>query len=90
MGRTITIRDGRVGAEGRRGEDYSVIGRDGSLHLPQDVLRVHTAGTLLRVELQPDGTMLLVPSGHVDTPDQPLQANNDVAQYGSLFTREVR
>src|SRR5439155_15296301 len=24
MGRTVTIRDGRVGAEGRRGEDYSV------------------------------------------------------------------
>jgi ABC-type lipoprotein export system ATPase subunit len=84
MGRTITIRDGRVGAEGRRGEDYSIIGRDGSVHLPPDVLRVHTPGTLLRVELQPDGTMLLVPSGHVDAPEQPVQSS------GSLFSREVR
>ena len=29
--RTVTIRDGRVGAEGRLGVEYAVIGRDGSL-----------------------------------------------------------
>ena len=29
--RTVTIRDGRVGAEGRRGEEFAVVGRDGSV-----------------------------------------------------------
>ena len=61
MTRTITIRDGRVGGEGRRGEDYSVVGRDGSLHLPTDVLHVFTPGTLVEVWLEPDGTARLVP-----------------------------
>jgi putative ABC transport system ATP-binding protein len=63
MGRTVTIRDGRVGAEGRRGEDYAVVGRDGTVHLPQEVLRTVPPGTLLGVEPQPDGTVLLVPAG---------------------------
>ncbi|HEY3010882.1 MAG TPA: ABC transporter ATP-binding protein [Micromonosporaceae bacterium] len=61
MGRTITIRDGRVGAEGRRGEDYSVVGRDGSVHLPPEVLTVVPPGTLLRVQAQPDGSIVLTP-----------------------------
>jgi ABC-type lipoprotein export system ATPase subunit len=60
MGRTVTIRDGRVGAEGVRGEDFAVVGRDGSLHLPPEVLEVYRAGTLVRVELQPDRTVRLV------------------------------
>jgi putative ABC transport system ATP-binding protein len=63
MGRTVTIRDGRVGAEGRRGEDYAVVGRDGTVHLPQEVLRLVPPGTLLGVEPQADGTVLLVPAG---------------------------
>src|SRR4051812_11669245 len=50
MARTVTIRDGRVGAEGRRGEDYAVVGRDGTVHLPADVLRVVPPGTLLAAE----------------------------------------
>jgi ABC-type lipoprotein export system ATPase subunit len=63
MGRTVTIRDGRVGAEGRRGEDYAVVGHDGTIHLPQDVLRLVPPGTLLDVEARADGTVLLVPAG---------------------------
>ncbi len=62
MGRTVTIRDGRVGAEGRSGEDYAVIGRDGGLHLPPEVLRLYAPGTLVRVELQPDHTVRLTPA----------------------------
>jgi putative ABC transport system ATP-binding protein len=62
MGRTITIRDGRVGAEGSRGEDYAVVGRDGSIHLPPDVLEVFTPGTLVEVLLAADGTARLVPA----------------------------
>jgi putative ABC transport system ATP-binding protein len=38
LGRTVTIRDGRVGSEGRHGEDYLVVGRDGAIHLPQELL----------------------------------------------------
>jgi putative ABC transport system ATP-binding protein len=62
MGRTVTIRDGRVGAEGRLGEDYSVVGRDGAVHLPPEVLSTLIPGTLLRVHAQPDGTVLLEPA----------------------------
>jgi putative ABC transport system ATP-binding protein len=49
--RTVTIRDGRVGAEGRRGEDFAVISRDGSLTLPPDILETVPPGSLLRVTL---------------------------------------
>ncbi|WP_432995938.1 hypothetical protein [Dactylosporangium sp. CA-233914] len=62
MGRAVTIRDGRVGAQGRRGEDYAVAGRDGTVHLPQDVLRLLPPGTLVGVAPQPGGTALLVPA----------------------------
>jgi hypothetical protein len=62
LGRTVTIRDGRVGGEGRRGEDYAVVGRDGSVHLPADILRTFAPGTLVEVLLEPDGTARLVPA----------------------------
>jgi putative ABC transport system ATP-binding protein len=62
MGRTVTIRDGRVGAEGRRGEEYAVVGRDGTVSLPPEVRGAVTPGTLLRVHLRPDGTVLLEPA----------------------------
>ncbi len=68
MGRTVTIRDGRVGAEGRRGEEYSVVGRDGAVHLPPDVLAEVVPGTLLRVELTTEGAVRLVPAEGVDGP----------------------
>ena len=64
MGRTVTIRDGRVGAEGRMGgADYSVVGRDGSLHLPPEVLQVFVPGSLVEVVLEADGTARLLPAG---------------------------
>jgi ABC-type lipoprotein export system ATPase subunit len=56
--RTVTIRDGRVGAEGRHGTDYAVVGRDGSLQLPPDVLEHLSPGTLLEVIRRPDGVDL--------------------------------
>jgi hypothetical protein len=61
VGRTVTIRDGRVGAEGRLGEEYAVVGRDGSVHLPPEVLATVPPGTLLRVHPRPDGSVLLEP-----------------------------
>jgi putative ABC transport system ATP-binding protein len=48
LGRTVTIRDGRVGSEGRAGEDYVVVGRDGSVQLPPDLLDVLPPGSLAR------------------------------------------
>jgi len=63
MGRTVTIRDGRVGGEGHRGEDFSVIGRDGSVHLPAELLNRYPPGTLVTVREQPDGTIMLIPAG---------------------------
>jgi ABC-type lipoprotein export system ATPase subunit len=47
--RTVTIRDGRVGAEGRYGVEYAVVGRDGSLHLPLQVLDLLPPNSLVRV-----------------------------------------
>jgi ABC-type lipoprotein export system ATPase subunit len=44
--RTVTIRDGRVGAEGRAGEEYLVVGRDGTVQLPEDLLEVLPPGSL--------------------------------------------
>lgn len=61
MTRTITIRDGRIGAEGRGGEDFAVMGRDGSLQLPPDVRDLVPPGTLLRVRTTADGQVLLDP-----------------------------
>jgi ABC-type lipoprotein export system ATPase subunit len=58
MQRTVTIRDGRVGAEGRHGVDYAVVGRDGTLQLPPDVLARHGPGTLFEVEQHPDHVTL--------------------------------
>jgi len=48
FGRTVTIRDGKVGAEGHDGEDYLVVGRDGSVQLPPDLLDALPPGTLAR------------------------------------------
>jgi hypothetical protein len=61
MPRTVTIRDGRVGAEGRKGEEYAVVGRDGSVQLPPDVLELLPPGTLLQVRRQPTGVELRNP-----------------------------
>ena len=38
FGRTVTIRDGKVGAEGHSGEDFLIVGRDGSVQIPPDLL----------------------------------------------------
>lgn len=47
--RTVTIRDGRVGAEGREGEEFAVVSADGSLPLPPAALGAFPPGTLVRV-----------------------------------------
>lgn len=58
--RTVTIRDGRVGGEGRSGEEYSVVAADGSLPLPPPALASLPPGTLVRVHHTDDGTWQLI------------------------------
>ncbi|HZE40529.1 MAG TPA: ATP-binding cassette domain-containing protein [Stackebrandtia sp.] len=59
MGRTVTIRGGRVGAEGRRGEDFLVVGTGGTVHLPPEITQQLPPGTLLRVTAADDGSVTL-------------------------------
>jgi ABC-type lipoprotein export system ATPase subunit len=58
MDRTVTMRDGRVGAEGHRGEDLAVVGRDGSVQLPAEALEVLPPGSLARVVRREHGVEL--------------------------------
>src|SRR6185436_13461824 len=64
LGRVVTIRDGRVGAEGRDGEDFAVVAGDGTVQLPPDVLEMHPAGTLFTVGHDED-QVTLSRHGHV-------------------------
>ena len=47
--RTVTIRDGRIGGEGRRGEEYAVVTADGFLPLPGHARDRLPPGTLVRL-----------------------------------------
>jgi putative ABC transport system ATP-binding protein len=58
MDRTITIRDGRVGAEGRAGVEHAVVGPTGSVHLPARALAVLAPGTRALVEVEEDRVVL--------------------------------
>ncbi len=59
LGRTVTIRDGRVGSEGHAGEDYLVVSRDGSVQLPTEVVEgVLPPGSLVRAIPVADGVDL--------------------------------
>jgi energy-coupling factor transporter ATP-binding protein EcfA2 len=60
--RTVTIRDGRVGGEGRSGEEYAVVSSDGSLPLPPAAVGAFPPGALVRVH-EVDGTWTLQPQG---------------------------
>ena len=60
MPRTVTIRDGRVGAEGRAGQEYSVVSADGAVPLPPHALATFPPGSLVRVHAE-GGTWTLLP-----------------------------
>ncbi|WP_245889179.1 ABC transporter ATP-binding protein [Knoellia remsis] len=67
MPRTVTIRDGRVGAEGRAGQEFAVVSADGSVPLPPHVLTTLAPGTLVRlVEAESGWTLVRDEPG--DTP----------------------
>ena len=58
LGRTVTIRDGRVGAEGRRGEDFVVVGREGAVQVPPEYHHLLPPGSMARIEPLDDGVTL--------------------------------
>ncbi|QNN51999.1 ABC transporter ATP-binding protein [Nocardioides mesophilus] len=58
MPRSITIRNGRIGSEGRHGFDFGVVDEDGAVHLPDDLADRFPAGTLVQFEQTPDGVLL--------------------------------
>jgi ABC-type lipoprotein export system ATPase subunit len=62
LGRAVTIRDGRVGAEGRDGRDFAVIASDGTVQLPPDVLAAYPPGTMFSVDHE-NGTISLEVGG---------------------------
>lgn len=65
LGRAVTIRDGRVGAEGRDGQDFAVVAGDGTVQLPPQVLDRFPEGTLFTV-VQTDDEVSL--RAYVQTP----------------------
>ena len=56
--RTITMRGGRIGAEGRSGTNFAIVGDEGLVHLPTELVDLWPEGTLVRIE--PDGDDRLV------------------------------
>ncbi|GAB3774456.1 ABC-type lipoprotein export system ATPase subunit [Nocardioides ginsengisegetis] len=48
--RTVTMKGGRVGSEGRNGSEYAVIGNEGVIHLPAHMVAEWSPGTLVRIE----------------------------------------
>ncbi|MCW2796342.1 ATP-binding cassette domain-containing protein [Nocardioides sp.] len=48
--RTVTMKGGRVGQEGRDGAEYVVIGAEGVVHLPSHLSEQWPQGTLVRIE----------------------------------------
>ena len=72
--RTVTIRDGRVGAEGRQGEEFAVVSADGALPLAGAALADFPPGALVRLHHDGRAWLLLpadaVPPGQDDaTPE---------------------
>ncbi|MCW3820464.1 ATP-binding cassette domain-containing protein [Micromonospora sp. DR5-3] len=63
LGRAVTIRDGRVGSEGRNGREFAVIAGDGTVQLPPEVLDSFRPGALLAIE-HTDGRVTLIADDH--------------------------
>lgn len=76
MRRTITIRDGRVGAQARDGVEAAMIAPDGSLPLPDDILTTIPAGTLVSLHLDDSRhhRRFTVTAHPIDDPASPSEA----------------
>jgi putative ABC transport system ATP-binding protein len=58
MPRSITIRNGRIGSEGRHGFDFGVVDEDGAVHIPDNLAGRFPAGMLVQFEETPEGVLL--------------------------------
>jgi putative ABC transport system ATP-binding protein len=56
--RSITIRNGRIGSEGRHGFDFAVVDEDGAVHIPNELADGFPAGQLVAFERTEDGLHL--------------------------------
>jgi ABC-type lipoprotein export system ATPase subunit len=65
--RTVTMKGGRVGLEGRDGAEYVVIGAEGVVHLPSHLADQWPQGTLVRIEPE-QADRLVVSKPREDTP----------------------
>ncbi|MGC5020232.1 ABC transporter ATP-binding protein [Micromonospora sp. DT47] len=68
LGRAVTIRDGRVGAEGRDGRDFAVVAGDGTIQLPPETVSTFPPGTLFAVEHTDRSVTLVVNATPVPPP----------------------
>ncbi|CAB4685231.1 MAG: ATP-binding cassette domain-containing protein [Actinobacteria bacterium] len=57
--RTVTMKGGRVGLEGRDGAEYVVIGAEGVVHLPTHLADQWPQGTLVRIEPEADDRLVV-------------------------------
>jgi ABC-type lipoprotein export system ATPase subunit len=69
--RTVTMKGGRVGAEGRDGSEYVVIGEDGVLHLPSHVASDWPPGTLVRIEAEGDRLVVTAAESRTEREGRP-------------------
>jgi len=53
--RSVLIRDGRIGAEGRYGEEFAVVGRDGTVQIPPDLWEFLAPDTLVSLHPHSEG-----------------------------------
>ena len=58
MPRSITIRNGRIGSEGRHGFDFGVVDEDGAVHIPDELATRFPAGMLVQFEQTAEGLLL--------------------------------
>ena len=65
--RTITMKGGRVGLEGRDGAEYVVIGAEGVVHLPTHLAEQWPQGTLVRIEPEDTDRLLVSRSAEAVT-----------------------
>ncbi len=72
LGRTITMRFGRVGQAGMNGRQFTLIGRDGGLQLPDEHLEEWPPGTL--VDVVRDGADLRIRRRGTEDADGPAGA----------------
>ena len=68
--RTVTMKGGRVGAEGRHGAEYVVIGAEGVVHLPTHLAAEWPQGTLVRIEPEDSDRLVVSRPGNPHEGDE--------------------